>query len=1093
MELDSTNVHIYIGAPVEVESERKLLIHLLKILSTNREHALIFANLHINNTQIDFIVVTEEKIIVIEAKGQLAAIHGIKNGAWKTLVTPGVYKPTRNYYEQTLKAKHAVKDAITSFFGVEPDYPDAVLAFVPRIPLNSSLPESDHKVKIEHQESLTDLSGFKKNNTFSLEDWKKFAIKNGLINISNVNSAIDKKIFDAEALIKKYLNNFNHAYEYYISEFVEFECSLENTIINTGDVVKLSNIHILGPSGCGKSLLSKKIGFKNLDTENVPLIIEAKYFGTAFRALLENEVLLLGAPSLKEFLNACTRLNLTLLIILDGYNECPLSEQRRLARSLLALGYRYSTKFIVTSQKEHEHLKILNLTQIAVIEPSLEVKKQISGLISGSPDQEIYNSLLMTVRSGLESRIIGQIGNDLPKGTSQFALFDFYARIKLNEYATDGIQALALFANCLSDRVAFSLTIREFDRFAIQEGVSTKILDHLFRTQLLIKHGDRVSFYHELFFHTFIAENIIRNAQNNPEKIASALTSPKHQDGKTFILGAVDNDMLLKDILERTEDYRLIISIAVGDCGKFADEWVKYEYGILLDSIRTEIEGLSFKISETELNNILIENVKTWTKKELALINALPELIIQGKYFSEIIDMIYLMDEKLDSAHGELREQAKKLDIALRSSLFSTIYVGFGKMSAALGLIVSKIHSGILLFSNIRTNNIVYDVERIDKLNLSNGQLYFLLAICRVTRDYQPLIPHFAYWINEKWRYIPYHLKLDLLHSCMYCREDEKERLAVIDALHSLPQDMHVFLSTSLFEALQSLGALDEDEKQYESVVKNEINQVLIDPLNNDSELLAYRIYSSFFDHPYSGSYYSVYSELPPESQKILLTSALRGGTSSNFFINPLIRDLSAFNDFDSGDIIKEWTKLPERNNSFPQDSMRVLFTAYATLGKLNYPLESRLDDANESTANALIACAEILYWCNRSDLANKEKHYKRIFDVLDRHELGASLDAIKQVEREFNSEYYKDENKITSIAKKFPEKVAEICRKALLNRSKQKSYLEWERIDQSLDFAVQILGIYGSKIDLPLLRSLVDDNLLGQTSIKSIRYLEAN
>ena len=97
--------------------------------------------------------------------------------------------------------------------------------------------------------------------------------------------------------------------------------------------------------------------------------------------------------------------------------------------------------------------------------PSLETKVAIAGNASeGTVPSEAIAQLLVAVSTGLEARLVGAVGAVLPAGSSRYALFDGFARKRLGAAASDGIRVLSEVAAWLCQRLAFSLSIREFDR-----------------------------------------------------------------------------------------------------------------------------------------------------------------------------------------------------------------------------------------------------------------------------------------------------------------------------------------------------------------------------------------------------------------------------------------------------------------------------------------------------------------------------------------------------------------------------------------------------------------------------------------------------
>jgi hypothetical protein len=70
------------------------------------------------------------------------------------------------------------------------------------------------------------------------------------------------------------------------------------------------------------------------------------------------------------------------------------------------------------------------------------MKQAIAQQAADGVSMEAFSQLLDSVGSGLEARMVGELGQHLPPGTSKYGLFDAYVRERLGSSASDGIRAL---------------------------------------------------------------------------------------------------------------------------------------------------------------------------------------------------------------------------------------------------------------------------------------------------------------------------------------------------------------------------------------------------------------------------------------------------------------------------------------------------------------------------------------------------------------------------------------------------------------------------------------------------------------------------
>src|SRR5208282_3225067 len=143
-----SDVELYIGSPIEHASDRAVLGRAIDLLSRRNLPAVILANVNVGGRQIDLIVALDQLTYVIEAKSSSNPVRGGIDGIWEVRVASGGWKPIRNYYQQTLQASYALRDAMSHFAGTPVEYHSAALIFVPSIPAGSLICPGDFKVAV---------------------------------------------------------------------------------------------------------------------------------------------------------------------------------------------------------------------------------------------------------------------------------------------------------------------------------------------------------------------------------------------------------------------------------------------------------------------------------------------------------------------------------------------------------------------------------------------------------------------------------------------------------------------------------------------------------------------------------------------------------------------------------------------------------------------------------------------------------------------------------------------------------------------------------------------------------------------------------
>ena len=489
-----------------------------------------------------------------------------------------------------------------------------------------------------------------------------------------------------------------------------------------------------------------------------------------------------------------------------------------------------------------------------------------------------------------------------------------------------------------------------------------------------------------------------------------------------------------------------------------------------------------------------------WSPQDKAIIGALPHLLTEGRYFNEVMEIAATTDRILVEQHRRLLESARDKKIALRSALFAACYVWNGMEPPAIAIISAPLHSGTV--RGPRTSPLVKTIrDQLARQELSHGQLYLLLALLRGAvveeASIAGLLPSV---LDRLWRGAAYHLRLELMYAARSASwgATDAERCNLIAALEGLPETENVIISTTIIEALKALGALDELEAEHTDVVRANIRRVFADQANPDMAALAHGIWYGQFDHPYDGAYCQAVSELSADDRKTLLTVAARGTELDAPFVSALIIDLAGFNDPALGGVIGKWTELPPVQCAMRQDALGNFAVAHIALGRLGCALPE-IHGGESAGAQTLVACGQILYWMNRSDLPVTQRRVACInaLDALSHHEHGVAAGVISEfyhahtIWSEGLSRLPGTEPICLSICELFPAETVPIFRECLRNPTQQHGYFDWLNQNITFEFAVQVLGEWGNSTDIPLLRIWSVLSSTAQQALKAISKLE--
>ena len=1111
--LEAGSVEIRIGALVEHESERSALREIVRLLETDGWRALVVANFEIEGRQIDLFVARDDLALVIEAKGFTRAVRGRENGPWEVLLGSGRWKEFRNPYRQTLEAAFVVKRGARSFAHTGVPFIEAALVFSSGIPPGSEALQSNGKVTVIAQNRLGDMLRTRRQGLWSVDEWSAFADHLRLTRVSSVEAACDPGLGEAEERLRRYSSMFRQHYGD-PETLVPFSCDSEGVDVPSSGVMRAvaeeGGVLLQGPSGCGKTMLAWASGVAVSERGGVVIVMQAKDFVGSARQLLRHETGLLGMPSAVQLLEDARQLNRAVLFIVDGYNECGEDQRRLLTRVIAALAYRYEAGVLVTSQVPLAREGHVTLRKFEVRPPGIETKRAIAEHASdGKVASDVLEPLLAAVLTGLEARLVGEVGNTVAPGSSRYALFDAFVRERLGRGASAGIRILSMVAAWLFERFAFSLSIREFDRLMDERGVPADERRLVLDKGLLTSRGDRVSFPHEMFLDAFAAEAVVRRACGSPEPVLQALAAPLHRTRKDLIIGAIDDDTMLEALLSRLQDSTSILACLQGRCGRHARDWAEEHCRGLWPRIRKEAADVRFRVDPERSGIVEFDESRTmrWSPCDWAFLGALLGRIAQGLDLEHALDIVGILDRRIAEETVRLHGETGTGTARLRSRMFELSFVHPQRSLGApsMSIVCSRLGNVASVAGTERVEGLLG--ARPDGLcrdlvgrELSQGQTYLYLKLCG--REGIPA-SFLSRTIEVHWDCAAYHLRLALMHcAALHCdAEDEAERERLIALIEGLLPKSDVWLNSSVLDALQRLGALDDAAQQHRLVVRRNIEDCLAHPGDGPRQAEAWGIYTAQFDHPYSDAFCDELAALADCDRKTLFEMASKGAKAGDLSLGCLLLDLAALGDPAVGESIARWTVPPPRDNrTFPQGDMHAFVVAHIALARLGCSLPEPRDAEEDPALRALNACGAILYWSNREDLDEgaRLRACKPELAVLAEGGKSAALDVLRvceDVSRDSLELLPGSTPVVRSVAVRFPSEAAAISRDALRDPDGQNGYfLVWSRSDQQpiLEFGIRVLASFGKDSDRSLLRTFASDEEHGSSAIAALKAIEA-
>jgi hypothetical protein len=95
-------------------------------------------------------------------------------------------------------------------------------------------------------------------------------------------------------------------------------------------------------------------------------------------------------------------------------------------------------------------------------------------------------------------------------------------------------------------------------------------------------------------------------------------------------------------------------------------------------------------------------------------------------------------------------------------------------------------------------------------------------------------------------------------------------------------------------------------------------------------------------------------------------------------------------------------------------------------------------------------------------------------------------IQSIRNHDIEFNLSF-----PVIRIQDIFQDRIAALCRIAILNPTQQKALYQWDKPSAIIHHAMAMLEAFGEQLDIPLLKSMANNAEFGTSAIRAIKRLE--
>lgn len=1076
---------IYLGAAIELASERAVVAALATRLEQTHAPYVIIANAQVGGRQIDCVVASESAVMLIEVKTSRTPVRGALNGAWARLDASGSWRPYGNAYQQALGAKNALRDTMSAAKVLGDYYPEACVLFAGGLPAGSELTVGDFKVRVA---ALVDFiadfpAATAKQSPWRLDDWHAFAASLSLTAVS-LEEAIGGDKARAELELLRLYNaavalEYGRSGERWLGEEGAFD-ALQRAASDGGGCV------ITGPSGCGKTLMAKALAAQFAKAGCPVLFFAAKDFAGDWAKVVRREIALLTDGSPTDLLRAAADSERPAYLMVDGINELAGSEALAL-RGLRALARRLDAKIVLTSQAAPADFE--GLATFKVDRPSTGLKQRIAERDGRRLSANVAD-LLKAIGSGFEAEMIGDVGVALAAEATRLALIDQFVRARLGPHARTGAFGLRRLAVALHSDLAFSIAEARFDDFMRREAVGFEACDAMFAAELLVRRVGRVSFSHEMILNGCAAFGLAAAAVADPDSLGARLATPVLAPLAGEIVTAIEDADMCRRVLESATSSDLIAAAAAGSLGSIAAANARKLVQEAKSSCIAEIRAVALEFDpDNRASAARWSEVgrHEWTPEEEARLGAIGKLATSPVGCQDYLDLCAAMDARLLEERARLAPAAKAAGIGLRSPSFALAYYGFGSKIGFNRLA----HHG----SRRRLGDASEPLAQLDVATLTSGQLHFYLENRHSffgADERGKFAEELVVVLRDRFAREPYHVQLAVLSAVGFAREaPDATRTELVDAINALEvSPSNWAINSSIIDALNILGALEDEAENARDDIRAEIAAALAEGADGNDAL---SVYVRMFDHPFDSIYYQEIKALAESERHTLYRRALASSDiKRGMSLRWVTDEVTKLDDPIDVDLLSRFTALPDRSNPFRQDEWGAFTLSLRFLGRHGAGLPPATVDTPE---DACLNDIRVLVHASESRRRDHLDAAAAAWVRLESLPVGLVVGCFSEANAALTERHWADDNRPyapVDLRDSFPAECLRLARRFVSEAADSQYFHRVPMRELGPGLAFDTLGRFGDRSDIQVLRRLGRAHRYSSFALEALKVLDS-
>lgn len=1109
----AATIEVFWGDEPDEQSERDFLTQLKEDLARRNVSATILANFYAyrSSRQIDFLIVTGNHACLVELKNYGGVLVGGTNGPWSTRRPDRTLEviDRQNPYNQVVLCKMAISDDLQFVADQDSGVPrpprgrkfytqlDSVVCIFPRLESGSQVP-SDFKARtLGYVEFLQFLVAEGVHPDWQPEHWLSYIRPLGLTNAAGP-SVQALAATTAQELASTYWQRSGDFYRQDLHELVPLPLTSRGQAFAPAELPDLlseqQHLQLVGPSGVGKSHLAKHT-MLGLPEAWLPLFIEAGMYEGRLSALLNRSVARFVTRSAEDLIRAASINGQRVLLVIDGYNECPQPLRERLVGDLSAFCRRTSAATLITGQAP---VPASDALQGALVEAGRLDEEGRKAVLTSYGAPEIVD-LTEAFSTAYELSIASECAAELESPVTRAALFSSFVRKRLSQASSPAelratLRRLALL---MDDRLSTSLPLdqvwREAEQYLAQRSAPISLIDDVFLNSISISQQGRFSFTHELLGRYLAAEALTLENQQ-PSELADQLRTPRHHDLQQLTLELADSVARADELLADLADAGLYLRALRGEAGKATAEAAGAAAHRLLRTVTEGMADTTFTVqSQFELS---VTGGHQLSDGDRALLSAIGTLVGYGEFLPEVTALLNATDtacqQTIDAA---IEEETKRPTI---SEVVAAVMVGSSDHSDVAAHIISEAVRPARYYFRSRAAGGEPQISLVALTSLVDGatsrSYARLLLLCELLQQTDGLEAAAlgVRVLQLCWDSRAYHVRLDalmMIQSFAAASQGQAVRQEIVEVLEGLETE-NIMLSSQLVETLYSYDLIEPPDD--EDSVLARIAAILANPEDEESRSWAYSIISNQFEDVVAMPYITAIERLTDDQRTALFTLAALGSPSYGFWNDWLLRELIKFADPAALPAFEHWATDLYTDNAMTQEVISCYTLAVQGWAQFK-DSPPRLVDAENGDHTAWECYGAIIFWLSRPGLTAEEvleraaPYWQRLQGELRL----AAVDPLYWLMHASRVRFDDSTPLMTKILQTFPGEVRPIV---------EWSLEQWDSltltsifrfaVHDRQDYLISMLGGIGNTHSIELLRAYVDDPKLGSSAIRAIKQL---